>query len=54
MVGCESKGTGRSHSGLRGFFPLQGRVPLRASFAPVPAKQGMAIWLLILYSHIFR
>ena len=22
MVGCESKGAGRSHSGLRGFFPL--------------------------------
>jgi hypothetical protein len=22
MISCDSKGAGRSHSGLRGFFPL--------------------------------
>jgi len=60
MVGCESKGAGRSHSGLRGFFPLLPGSAASLFCAAICIESVIAslfcvaICLLFLYYYMFR
>ena len=47
MVGCESKAAGRSHSGLRGFFPLLLPGPAASFFCACAREAGYGDLLFV-------